>query len=151
MHILFERWCAWRARTRALMACLMAGVIALFAWALLITPMDAQRAALEAQLTDARQTRAALWSAVARLHRPAKPDEPQTKTAFSALAFQRDGTTLVSWKPFAGGGALTLDADWGQIPAVFSRLAQREMSVEAFEITPEGARLRLSLELHDAH
>jgi pilus assembly protein HofO len=71
-------------------------------------------------------------------------------TPFSPLDFQGDETTLVHWKPLQNGGELTLDAEWQAIPALFSRLAQRDVQIAAFAIAPQGTALRLQLELEHA-
>lgn len=151
MHIVIERWCACRAGTRGLIAGLLAGIMALAGWGLLVKPVQRQHVALEAQRAEAMQAHASLWSAVRRLPQTRGPDAPEVKTPFSPLDFQGSGTRLVHWKPAQGGGELTLDADWAQIPAVFARLAQREAIVGAFEIHPHGARLRLNVQLELPH
>ncbi|MFV9137371.1 DNA utilization protein HofO [Enterobacter hormaechei] len=70
---------------------------------------------------------------------------------FSPLAFQREGARLVYWKPQQRGGELALDAYWGAVPALFSRLALENARVRAFSITPQGKQLRLSLQLEIGH
>ncbi|WP_446422885.1 HofO family protein, partial [Enterobacter kobei] len=42
------------------------------------------------------------------------------------------------WKPQHSGGELALDALWGAVPALFSRLALENVRVSAFSITPQG-------------
>ena len=75
-----------------------------------------------------------------------KPVQP-----FSPLAFQREDARLVYWKPQHSGGELALDALWGAVPALFSRLALENVRVSAFSITPQGKQLRLSLQLEIGH
>lgn len=151
MNIFVERWCASRARTRALIAGLLAGIMALAGWGLLVKPVQRQHVALEARLDETMQATSSLWSAVRRFPPVVTPDAPQMKAPFSPLDFQGSGTRLVHWKPAGGGGALTLEADWAQIPAIFARLAQREAVVGEFDIHPHGARLRLNLQLELPH
>ncbi|AVJ81957.1 putative dNA utilization protein HofO [Enterobacter hormaechei subsp. hoffmannii] len=55
------------------------------------------------------------------------------------------------WKPQHSGGELALDALWGAVPAIFSRLALENVRVSAFSITPQGKQLRLSLQLEIGH
>lgn len=71
--------------------------------------------------------------------------------ALFSLAFQREGARLVYWKPQQSGGELALDASWGAVPALFSRLALENARVSAFSITPQGKQLRLSLQLEIGH
>nr|WP_233163625.1 DNA utilization protein HofO [Enterobacter hormaechei] len=58
---------------------------------------------------------------------------------------------MVYWKPQQRGGELALDASWGAVPALFSRLALENARVRAFSITPQGKQLRLSLQLEIGH
>ncbi|KFA84313.1 pilus assembly protein HofO [Enterobacter sp. EGD-HP1] len=71
-------------------------------------------------------------------------------TPFSPLDFQGDNTTLVYWKPLPKGGELMLELEWQALPALFSRLAQRDVQIAAFAIAPQGTALRLRLELEHA-
>jgi pilus assembly protein HofO len=81
--------------------------------------------------------------------RPAAP-ESRELISFSPLDFQGDNTTLVHWKPLQNGGELMLEIEWQALPALFSRLAQRDVQIAAFAISPQGTALRLRLELEHA-
>ena len=102
----------------------------------------------QAWLTALRYQPPSLWPKAGR--RPVvtqvKPVQP-----FSPLAFQREDARLVYWKPQQSGGELALDALWGAVPALFSRLALENVRVSAFSITPQGKQLRLSLQLEIGH
>jgi len=69
---------------------------------------------------------------------------------FSPLDFQGADATLVHWKPQQNGGELMLDLEWKALPALFSRLAQRDVQIAAFAIAPQDKALRLRLELEHA-
>ncbi|AMX07877.1 hypothetical protein A0R60_3643 [Enterobacter asburiae] len=83
---------------------------------------------------------------------PFRPETTDTLalTAFSSLDFQGDNATLVHWKPLQNGGELMLEVKWQALPALFSRLAQRDVQIAAFAIAPQGTALRLRLELEHA-
>nr|EKU4731311.1 DNA utilization protein HofO [Kluyvera ascorbata] len=66
---------------------------------------------------------------------------------FSPVDLQREGVRLVSWVPSAVGGEMSLEADWQQIPATFSMLAERGMQVIAFSLSPGNGALNFSLQL----
>ena len=73
-------------------------------------------------------------------------NDPQP-VAFSPVDFQREGVRLVSWVPSAVGGEMSLEADWQQVPATFSMLAERGMQVIAFSLSPGNGALNFSLQL----
>jgi pilus assembly protein HofO len=83
---------------------------------------------------------------------PSRPKTAQVRvlTPFSPLDFQDGDTTLVHWKPLPNGGELALEVEWPAIPGLFSRLAQQDVQVAAFAISPQGKALRLRLELNHA-
>lgn len=126
-------------------------MLALVAWGAGVKPLYSRQAALSAQLADTQRTRAALWTTAMRYSPAAEPGSAQIRQGFSPLDFQHDGTKLVHWKPTQNGGELTLDADWAQIPDVFFRLAQRDVNVAAFDMIPQGAQLRLNIQLERHH
>lgn len=66
---------------------------------------------------------------------------------FSPVDFQLKGARLVSWIPSASGGDMSLETPWQQVPATFSRLAERGMQVIAFSLSAENGVLRLGLQL----
>lgn len=66
---------------------------------------------------------------------------------FSPVDLQREGVRLVSWVPSAVGGEMSLEADWQQVPATFSMLAERGMQVIAFSLSPGNGALNFSLQL----
>lgn len=126
-------------------------MLALVAWGVGVTPLQSRQAALNVQLADTQRTRAALWVMALRYSPAAEQSSAQIRQGFSPLDFQQGGAKLVHWKPTQNGGELTLDADWAQIPDVFSRLAQRDANVAAFDINPQGALLRLNIQLEQHH
>jgi len=83
---------------------------------------------------------------------PFRPEAPESREliSFSPLDFQGDNATLVHWKPLQNGGELMLEVEWQALPALFSRLAQRDVQIAAFAIAPQGKALRLRLELEHA-
>jgi pilus assembly protein HofO len=126
-------------------------MLALVAWGTVVKPLHSRQVALNVQLADTLRTRAALWAMAIRFSPVAEQGNAQIRQGFSPLDFQHGGTKLVHWKPKQNGGELTLDADWAQIPDVFSRLAQRDVNVAAFDISPQGAQLRLNIQLEQHH
>lgn len=150
MDTLVERWCESRPRHRVLCWCLGSLLAGLVAWGTLLRPVDKQCAEQQRQLIEDVSTNAALWPAVRKV--PFRPDavKAQALTSFSPLDFQGDNTTLVHWKPLQNEGELALDAEWQAIPELFSRLAQQDVQIAAFTISPQGSALRLRLELEHA-
>lgn len=126
-------------------------MLALIAWGTVVKPLHSWHVALNAQLADTLRTRAALWTTAMRYSPAAEQGRELIRQGFSPLDFQHNGTKLVHWKPTQNGGELTLDADWAQIPDVFSRLAQRDVNVAAFDMSPQGAQLRLNIQLERHH
>ena len=126
-------------------------MLALIAWGTVVKPLHSRQVALNAQLADTLRNRAALWTTAMRYSPVAEQGSAQIRKGFSPLDFQQGGAKLVHWKPTQNGGELTLDADWAQIPDVFSRLAQRDVNVAAFDMGPQGAQLRLNIQLERQH
>lgn len=126
-------------------------MIALVAWGAVVNPLHSRQVELETQLADIMRIRSALWATAMRNSPQAEQSAVQIRQGFSPLDFQHNGTKLVHWKPTQNGGELMLDADWAQIPDVFSRLAQRDVNVAAFDINPQGAQLRLNIQLERHH
>ena len=126
-------------------------MLALVAWGAGVKPLHSRQGALNAQLANTLRTRAALWTTALRYSPVAEQSRAQIRQGFSPLDFQHDGTKLVHWKPSQNGGELTLDADWAQIPDVFSRLALRDVNVAAFDLTPQVAPRRLNIQLERPH
>lgn len=146
-----QRWVDIRSSVRVICWCVVSGVIAVAVWGLLVRPVGVKCAELEALSIRARQLNAALWPGagrqpVAPVQRLMPPVQP-----FSPLDFQDKRTALVHWKPQQNGGELVLDALWSDVPALFSRLAQQAVRISAFNLAPEGATLRLSLQLESDH
>ncbi|CZV39117.1 HofO family protein [Enterobacter cloacae] len=150
MDTLLERWCESRPWNRVLFWCLGSFLAGLAAWGTLLRPIDRQCAERQRQLIQDARTNAALWPAVRK--GPFRPETPESRelTPFSPLDFQGDNTTLVYWKPLPNGGELMLEVKWQALPALFSRLAQRDVQIAAFAISPQGTALRLRLELEHA-
>lgn len=150
MNTLLERWCESRPWQRVLCWCMGSLLAGLAAWGALLRPVDRQCAERQRQLIEEVSTHASLWPVVRQ--RPFRPDtaKARVQTPFSPLDFQGERTTLVHWKPLQNGGELTLDAEWQAIPALFSRLAQQDVEIAAFTISPQGTALRLRLELEHA-
>lgn len=151
MNILLERWCESRPGCRVLCWCLGTVLLGAAAWGMLLRPVYLQRVALQLQMADAVRTNASLWPAASNMPYQTETVEARVVQPFSPLDFQADGTRLVHWKPLQSGGELTLDADWQVIPAVFSFLAQRDVQIAAFTISPQDAGLRLHMELEHEH
>ncbi|MHC0026357.1 HofO family protein [Enterobacter vonholyi] len=150
MDTLLERWCESRPWNRVLFWFLASLLAGLAAWGTMLRPVDGQSAERQRQLIQDVRTNAALWSAVRKTPFRPKITEVLKKTPFSPLDFQGDDATLVHWKPLQNGGELMLEVEWQAIPALFSRLAQRDVQIAAFAITPHGTALRLRLELEHA-
>ena len=150
MDTLLERWCESRPWYRVLFWCLGRFLAGLAAWGTLLRPLDRQCAERQRQMIQDARTNAALWPAVRKV--PFRPDAVKARalTPFSPLNFQGDETTLVHWKPLQNGGELMLEVEWQALPALFSRLAQRDVRVAAFTLAPQGTALRLQLELEHA-
>ena len=150
MDTLLERWCESRPWHRVLCWCLGSLLAGLVAWGALLRPVDRQCAEQQRQLIEDVRTNAALWPAVRKV--PFRPETTDTLalTPFSPLDFQGDNATLVHWKPLQNGGELMLEVEWQALPALFSRLAQRDVQIAAFAIAPQGTALRLRLELEHA-
>lgn len=119
-------------------------------WGTLLRPVDRQCGERQSQLNQGVRANAALWPAVSQM--PSRPKTAQVRvlTPFSPLDFQDGDTTLVHWKPLPNGGELALEVEWPAIPGLFSRLAQQDVQVAAFAISPQGKALRLRLELNHA-
>ncbi|MFL4366077.1 HofO family protein [Enterobacter asburiae] len=150
MDTLLERWCESRPWYRVLFWCLGSLLAGLAAWGTLLRPVERQCAERQHQLIQDARTNAALWPAVRKM--PFRPETPESREliSFSPLDFQGDNTTLVHWKPLQNGGELMLEAEWQALPEIFSRLAQRDVQIAAFAISPQGKALRLRLELEHA-
>lgn len=150
MDTLLERWCESRPWSRVLFWCLGSFLAGLAAWGTLLRPVDRQCAERQRQLIQDARANAALWPAVRKvLFRPEAP-ESRELISFSPLDFQGDNATLVHWKPLQNGGELMLEVEWQALPALFSRLAKRDVQIAAFAIAPQGKALRLRLELEHA-
>ncbi|ENO0301139.1 HofO [Enterobacter asburiae] len=150
MDTLLERWCESRPWYRVLFWCLGSFLAGLAAWGTLLRPLDRQCAERQRQLIQDARTNAALWPAVRKVPFLTETTEALALTPFSPLDFQGDTATLVHWKPQQNGGELMLEVEWQALPALFSRLAQRDVQIAAFAIAPQGTALRLRLELEHA-
>ena len=150
MDTLLERWCESRPWNRVLFWFLASLLAGLAAWGTMLRPVDGQSAERQRQRIQDVRTNAALWSAVRKTPFRPKITEALEKTPFSPLDFQGDDEKLVHWKPLQNGGELMLEVEWQAIPALFSRLAQRDVQIAAFAIAPQGTALRLRLELEHA-
>jgi pilus assembly protein HofO len=148
---LFERWCESRLGWRVLGWCLGVVMLSVMLWTTLLRPVQKQRTALQLQLARTERFNASLWPAASKVLPPAITPVRLAVQPFSPLDFQSSDARLVQWKPLSSGGELTLDADWQAVPAVFSRLAQRNAQVMAFSLTPQGAKLRLRVQLEQDH
>ena len=150
MDTLLERWCESRPLNRVLFWFLASLLAGLAAWGTMLRPVYGQSAERQRQRIQDVRTNAALWSAVRKTPFRPKIMEALEKTPFSPLDFQGDDEKLVHWKPLQNGGELMLEVEWQAIPALFSRLAQRDVQIAAFAIAPQGKALRLRLELEHA-
>jgi pilus assembly protein HofO len=139
MRQLPERWCELTPRARC--GCWLGAVLFL----LMIGGYSLPWSATETKrVSPIRQ-----WQTLRALQRPTESFQ-ETLTAtipFSPLDFQIDGTHLARWQPAETGGEMVLETQWAQVPAVFPRLAERNMQAAAFSIRPMGGRLRLTLQL----
>ena len=151
MDTLLERWCENRPWHRGLCWCLSLLFVGLTAWSTILRPVDRLCAELQRQLMQDARANASLWLTAGKMPFSPEPSEAQKMQPFSPLDFQGGGMRLVHWKPSHSGGELTLDAEWQAIPTVFSRLAQRDVQIAAFSISPQEALLRLRLELESEH
>ena len=102
-------------------------------------------------MADAVQRHATLWPVASNAPRRTPEPDARPVVRFSPLDFQADGATLVHWKPLPGGGELALDAEWPAILTVFARLAQQDVRIAAFTLAPQGAALRLRVQLEQDH
>lgn len=151
MHSLFERWYAFRSRTRILIWGLISGCVLLTAYLILTRPAIQHVSQLETKREPITTVVKALWtSEVQRGHAEGQPDI-SGRQAFSPLDFQTHGARLVRWLPNAKGGELSLDADWIQIPDLFDAIAQRGMGVTAFSVEPGESRLKLIVQVESLH
>ena len=123
MNTLLERWCESRPWHRVLCWCLGSLLAGLVAWGALLRPVDRQCAEQQRQLIENVSTNASLWPVVRK--GPFLPDAAKARE-------------------------LALDAEWQAIPELFSRLAQQDVQIAAFTISPQGTALRLQLELEHA-
>lgn len=147
MHIFHERWYSLHLRTRFLCWSLGSCLMFLGAYLALVRPTIQPLLQLEAKRNQLSSAQTALWVGAAQP--PLAQSEPtaQASMPFSPLDFQAGGVRLVHWLPETKGGALTLDADWMQIPNVFERLARCGMDVSAFSVVPGESTLRLVVQL----
>lgn len=90
-----------------------------------------------------------LWGSVAQPHLTRTKPDAAASLPFSPLDFQAAGVRLVHWLPDAKGGALTLDADWMQLPSLFERLARCGMNVSAFTVKPGESTLQLDVQVEN--
>ncbi|ELE9706753.1 HofO [Enterobacter cloacae] len=151
MNMILERWCESRRRYRVLCGGLGVAFLWGTAWGVFLRPLNSQLAALQMQMAEAVQRHAALWRVASNGPRRTPESDVRPVVRFSPLDFQADGATLVHWKPLPGGGELALDADWPAILTVFTRLAQRDVRIAAFTLVPQGAALRLRVQLEQDH
>lgn len=140
MRLLLERWCEWRGGVRCLCWAVGSLAILLGAYWALAHPVLSRVSRLEAQRDHSSVTLRALRVSVGQ--QSVLPAIPET-APFSALSFQHHGSRLVRWQPNLKGGELTLEADWGQIPAIFAQLAQQGVGISTFTVEPDKSRLRL--------
>jgi len=105
-----------------------------------------ESAQIQQQLASLAVQRGKLWSREKDLPRDGVHYR-QRVIPFSALHFQSPEASLVSWKPDEKGGELVLETRWSPLPALFEKLAEREMIPAAFSIEPEGSLLRFTLHL----
>lgn len=148
MGIWYQRWTDARPSRRVLCWLIASGLVAWAIWGLLLRPAALRYTDIQAQAISAKRINASLWPEAGRraVVTQMTPSQP-----FSLLVFQREDARLVYWKPQQSGGELALDASWGAVPALFSRLALENARVSAFSITPQGKQLRLSLQLEIGH
>ncbi|MBJ6488161.1 DNA utilization protein HofO [Enterobacter cloacae] len=148
MGIWYQHWADARPSRRVLCWLMASGVIAFVMWGLLLRPAALRHADIQAQAISTQRINASLWPEARR-----RPGVTQGKLSqpFSPLAFQREDARLVYWKPQKSGGELALDVSWSAVPALFSRLALKNVRVSAFDLTPQGKQLRLSLQLEVGH
>ncbi|MGY5369635.1 HofO family protein [Enterobacter oligotrophicus] len=151
MDLIFQRWCESRPAIRVLGWCVVSCAVALVIWGMLVRPVNRQSEELNAQVNRTRQTNASLWPVVRRQHPTPEAGVARPVQPFSPLEFQAHGVTLVHWKPQQSGGELALDAGWSDIPALFSRLALRDVRVSLFDIIPQGTLLRVRIQLEINH
>ncbi|CAM6967166.1 MULTISPECIES: HofO [Enterobacter] len=150
MDELLERWCESRPWGRVLLWCLGSFLAGLAAWGALLRPVDRLCAERQRLLMESVRANEALWPAVRKLPFRSETAEARVLMPFSPLDFQGADATLVHWKPQQNGGELMLDLEWEALPALFSRLAQRDVQIAAFAIAPQDKALRLRLELEHA-
>lgn len=149
--LFLERWCALRARQRAIAWMLGTGLFVLGMYLFMVRPAKQQTERLTAQHQQAvsrlRQMR------VVALPPPQSDKEgvEPAEAAFSPLAFQRDGIRLVHWQPHARGGTLTLSAEWMQIPPLFARLARSGVGISEFSVEPGDLQLRFVAQIENLH
>ena len=149
MRILHERWYSQHLRTRILCWSLASCLMFLGAYLALVRPTIQPLLQLEAKRNQLTAAQTALWVGAAQPQLAHSEPTVLTFLPFSPLDFQAGGVRLVHWLPDAKGGAITLDADWMQIPNVFERLAQCGMSVSAFSVAPGESTLRMVVQLEN--
>lgn len=150
METLLERWCESRPWCRRVCGGLGILLVGLAAWSTALRPVERQCAERQQQLVQAVRINASLWPFASKTTLRPETQTTREMMPFSPLDFQGEGTTLLHWKPLHNGGELALESAWKAIPALFSRLAQRDVEVAAFTISPQSTALRLRLELEHA-
>lgn len=148
MNRCLDYWCALSSRRRAAVWLLVTLSLLLTGGWIIARPvgnaLEQQRARLIAQ----RQTMRDEWQHARQrqslLHAQA---ERAPAKAFSPLDFQHAQARLTRWQPGNGGGEMALDVQWARVPVIFDQLAERNMRVSAFSLTPEEGALRFTLQL----
>lgn len=149
MRILHERWYSLHLRTRILCWSLGSCLMFLGAYLALVRPTFQPLLQLEAKRNQLILAETTLWRSAAQPHFTLTEPDAAASLPFSPLDFQAAGVRLVHWLPDAKGGALTLDAEWMQIPFVFERLARCGMNVSAFSVEPGESTLQLVVQVEN--
>lgn len=149
MRIVHERWYSLHLRTRILCWSLGSCLMFLGAYLALVRPTVQPLLRLEAKRNQLILAQTTLWGSVAQPHLARTEPDVAASLPFSPLDFQAAGVRLVHWLPDAKGGALTLDADWMQIPSLFERLARCGMNVRAFSVEPGESTLQLVVQVEN--
>ncbi len=151
MNMWYQRWADAPPSRRVLCWSIASAIVALAIWGLLLRPAYIHFARIQAQVLSTGRINATLWPRALRQPVVTQVRGAHSAEPFSPLALQGEGARLVHWKPRQSGGELALDASWQAVPALFSRLARKDVRVSAFDIAPQGTQLRLSLQLETGH
>jgi len=139
MRSLAERWCDLSRAARlgcGLLMLLLAGLLCGYPFFGRETPPPATEFA-------------AHWRKLLTLKRSLQPVSTEKARPFSAMDFQTDSCQLVSWQPGTKGGELVLNGQWSALIQVFYLLANQDMHVSGFSMSPEKQSLKLMLQLEE--